>query len=185
MDSREGVKERRTFRFWVVTAAVLGIALYGVMFRASDPVSVLPYLLLPAACLLMHFFMHGQHGAHDAHTPGERVVSSPATGNLGAPVDQWRTPVDVREEARREHVEVRIDGLSCASDAIGLEHLLTHHAGVIEAMVNPVTEIAYVTFDPAVTGLSALRQRIEKAGFGAMERTSTATASRDHVLRDV
>ena len=124
------------------------------------------------------------HGGHEAHTPGEHVVNSPASGNTVAPVDRWSAPVDLREGTRHEHVQLRIDGLSCAADAVGLEHRLIRHLGVVDAVVNPVTEIAYVTFDPAATGLSALRQSIENAGYSTEERNSTTIDPRDHVLQE-
>ena len=172
MDSHEMVKERPTFRFWIVTVAILGVALYGVMFVAPGLRNALPFVFLSAACLLMHFFMHGKHGGQDVHTSGQRDTKLSATTSIVASGDRWRAPVEVREGGLRERVEIPIDGLSCASDAVRLERRLTNQHGVFEASVNPITEIAYVTFDPTVTDLLALRQRIENAGYSALERNA-------------
>jgi len=184
MDGRIVAKERHTFRLWVVTVAVFGTALYGAMFHTPHLASVLPYLLLPAACLLMHLFMHRQHGGHSAHTPGERIVSSPPAETTGARVEGWQHRVDVRAGTRLAHVQLRIDGLSCAADAGELEHRLSHDGGVIDFVVNPITEIAYVTFDLAVTSPSLLQRRIENAGYSAMERSPTTPVSTAPVLHE-
>ena len=61
--------------------------------------------------------------------------------------------------------QLPVHGLMCVADAIRLEHVLSGVAGVYEATVNPVTEIAYITFDPLLIGRGELMAAIVGAGF--------------------
>lgn len=58
-----------------------------------------------------------------------------------------------------------IAGLTCAADAVRLERHLRTIGGVIDVVVNPVTERAYLTFDAALVSPDALREAIDDAGF--------------------
>lgn len=64
-----------------------------------------------------------------------------------------------------QRVRLPLSGLSCASQAVGLEDRMRGVLGVIEAMVNPVTEIAYVTYDSRLVDIPQLREAIGRAGF--------------------
>lgn len=66
-----------------------------------------------------------------------------------------------------EHQQFVIIGLSCAAEAAGLERRLRRVAGVEEATVNPVTDRAYVTYDPDRVAPAALVAAIEAAGYRA------------------
>jgi copper chaperone CopZ len=80
-------------------------------------------------------------------------------------------PPGVIVGARRcMHTKLRIVGLTCAAEAAGIERHLFHQPGVIHVMVNPLTEIAYVAFDPDRTHPATLRRCIEEAGFGVDAR---------------
>lgn len=57
-----------------------------------------------------------------------------------------------------------IAGLTCEADALRLEHRLERLRGVLDAVVNPVTERAYVTFDPRGLSESELRAAILRFG---------------------
>lgn len=61
----------------------------------------------------------------------------------------------------------RIDGLTCAAEAVRLEHRLMSLAGIISVVVNPINEIAYITFDPNLTSPDQVGGSIEAEGFGA------------------
>lgn len=63
--------------------------------------------------------------------------------------------------------QFEIQGMSCAAEAAGLERRLQHHPGVLSAVVNPLTERAYVVYDPEATGENAVMSAIETAGFRA------------------
>jgi copper chaperone CopZ len=64
----------------------------------------------------------------------------------------------------------RIDGLTCAAEAARLEHRLVNLPGILAVTVNPINEIAYVRFDPALASTDRIKRDIEAAGFGATER---------------
>jgi cation transport ATPase len=74
-----------------------------------------------------------------------------------------------RRATRLARVRFRIDELTCAAEAVGIEHRLIHQAGVADVTVNPITEIAYVAYDPGATDPATLRRHIEDAGFGVDE----------------
>ena len=66
-------------------------------------------------------------------------------------------------------ITFHIHGLVCAAEAIGLERRLTHQHGVADVTVNPVTETAYIDYDPRVINPAELKQRIADAGYKAVE----------------
>jgi len=63
-----------------------------------------------------------------------------------------------------------LEGLTCASEAASLEHHLGHVPGIVEVTVNPLTEIAYITFDPSLANTPMILRHIEEAGFRGAER---------------
>jgi Cu+-exporting ATPase len=64
------------------------------------------------------------------------------------------------------HRRLGVSGMTCAGEAAGLEHRLRHHSGVVQATVNPVTEQAYIDYDPTILDLSDLIELIEAEGYG-------------------
>ena len=66
-----------------------------------------------------------------------------------------------------EHQRLIVTGLSCAAEAAGLERRLRRVAGVEEATVNPLTELAYVAYDPERCDPAALVAAIVAAGYRA------------------
>lgn len=79
------------------------------------------------------------------------------------------TPVgpETNEPEAPHVVRFDIEGLTCAAEAIRLEHRLTGSHGVLRVTVNPINEIAYVGFDPTQVTPDEIKGRIEAAGFGA------------------
>ena len=71
----------------------------------------------------------------------------------------------VAAAAPLDHVWLVVGGLSCGSDATRLEHKLARLDGVARVTVNPVTETAYVTFDPGRLDLDAMKRTVRGAGF--------------------
>jgi Cu+-exporting ATPase len=57
-----------------------------------------------------------------------------------------------------------IEGMHCASCAVAVEQELARVGGVVDATVNPTTEMATVTHD-AGTGLEELERAVERAGY--------------------
>ncbi len=64
-------------------------------------------------------------------------------------------------------VTLPIFNLTCgSSDALTLEHALAREVGVIHVYVNPLTEMAYIHYDPALANPGQLAAVIAHAGFG-------------------
>ena len=64
------------------------------------------------------------------------------------------------------HVTIEIVGLSCGGGgALAVERALGQEPGVTRAYVNPLTEMAYVEYDPNICGPDQLVRAIERTGF--------------------
>jgi len=56
-----------------------------------------------------------------------------------------------------KRLTIPISGLRCAgSECYTLERALRTEPGVVDVYVNPVTEIAYIDYDPAMSGQASL-----------------------------
>ena len=65
-----------------------------------------------------------------------------------------------------ERITLAIYGLGCGGGgALTVERSLARTAGVLRVYVNPLTEIAYVEYDPAITSPSHLVEAIHLVGF--------------------
>ncbi|MER3410963.1 MAG: heavy metal translocating P-type ATPase, partial [Thermoleophilia bacterium] len=69
-------------------------------------------------------------------------------------------------EARPERVQLKIEGMTCASCAARIERKLNKIEGVT-ATVNYATEQATVSYDPSRVTLEELIRAVEAAGYGA------------------
>lgn len=57
--------------------------------------------------------------------------------------------------------------LGCSSgDALTIERILARQPGVIRVYANPVTERAYIEYNPALTDKNRLEGVIQQAGYG-------------------
>ena len=65
-------------------------------------------------------------------------------------------------------IQLKIYGLFDASAATALESLLREITGVTEALVSLATSRITITYDPSLTGLRALVESVEKAGYNAL-----------------
>jgi P-type Cu+ transporter len=65
-----------------------------------------------------------------------------------------------------EHLDLPVEGMTCASCAARIERTLNRLDGVEEAAVNFPLGRAAVTYDPSRTSLEEFRERIEKLGYG-------------------
>ncbi len=61
-----------------------------------------------------------------------------------------------------------IEGMTCASCSMRVEKGLKKVSGVIDAQVNLATEKATVTYDPALTGMEPMMQKVEAVGYKAL-----------------
>lgn len=74
----------------------------------------------------------------------------------------------VAAEGRK--IELKVEGMTCASCANRVEKGLKATAGVYSAVVNMTTEKATIEYDPAILSTSELLAAVEKAGYmGSLE----------------
>jgi Cu+-exporting ATPase len=75
---------------------------------------------------------------------------------------------EVVDEPDKEFVEilVHVSGMACSSCANTVDKTLRKLPGIKDAAVNLVSERAKVVYDPSVTGISEIKDAIEKSGFG-------------------
>jgi Cu+-exporting ATPase len=71
--------------------------------------------------------------------------------------------------AETKQVVLPITGMTCANCVATIERNLKKENGVQSSVVNLSSERATIEFDPALTGLDSLLQRIERAGYGIAE----------------
>lgn len=62
-----------------------------------------------------------------------------------------------------EYARVAVVGLPCAAEASRLERRLTKINGIVRVTVNPVTEEAYLTFDPSHLSLADVKSIVANA----------------------
>lgn len=95
-------------------------------------------------------------------------MNVPATAGVMAveSTSMHRTTNASDTSGRIAYRQFGITGLTCAGEAAGLERHLRQRAGVLKVSVNPVTECAYVTYDPTRVDLEALIGVINASGYG-------------------
>lgn len=64
-------------------------------------------------------------------------------------------------------VDLKIEGMTCSGCVKSVTRVLSGMAGVSAADVSLEESRARVTFDPAKTGVEAMKQAVERAGFHA------------------
>ena len=77
--------------------------------------------------------------------------------------------IATEDQTNTEKLTVAVQGMSCAACVRRVEKALGRVDGVREASVNLATEKATMVFDPAHTGLDAMKQAVEEAGYGLVE----------------
>ncbi|NWF67495.1 MAG: copper-translocating P-type ATPase [Chloroflexi bacterium] len=70
-----------------------------------------------------------------------------------------------------QHIELPITGMTCASCVRNVERALNKTEGVAEANVNLATERASVSYDPALTDVNRIIERVSGAGYGVAQAT--------------
>ncbi|GCE03417.1 heavy metal translocating P-type ATPase [Dictyobacter aurantiacus] len=88
--------------------------------------------------------------------------------------------IDVHQEKESERVMSQaafaIEGMTCASCSMRVEKGLKKVPGVIDAQVNLAAEKATVTYDPGLTGVEPMVQKVEAVGYKAIPLTAPATS---------
>ncbi|MEP6678555.1 MAG: heavy metal translocating P-type ATPase [Betaproteobacteria bacterium] len=80
--------------------------------------------------------------------------------------------------ATDRHVDLSLEGMTCAACATRIEKVLNRVPGA-QAAVNFATESAAVRFDPAQAGADELLAAVERAGYHARVKRDTADERRD------
>ncbi|MFN8373071.1 MAG: heavy metal translocating P-type ATPase [Anaerolineae bacterium] len=70
-----------------------------------------------------------------------------------------------------QQIDLPITGMTCASCVRNVERALKKTEGVAEANVNLATERATVSFDPTVTTIDQMIERVSGAGYGVAQAT--------------
>lgn len=79
---------------------------------------------------------------------------------------------------------LKINGMTCAACAARIEKVVGKMDGVEEISVNLATEKATVSFDADKTALNEIKDRIEKAGYGAEEIKETKRVDEDKLQKE-
>jgi Cu+-exporting ATPase len=79
---------------------------------------------------------------------------------------------------------LKISGMTCAACAARIEKVVGKMEGVEAISVNLATEKAQVSFNPDQTGLTEIRERIEKAGYGAAEIKEKKLVDEDKLKKE-
>lgn len=84
---------------------------------------------------------------------------------------QARAPQAPSEDERR--IMLTLEGMTCASCAMRIEKGLKKVSGVRDASVNLATEQAAVTYDPVLTNVEQIVQKVEAVGYKATPHGSS------------
>ncbi len=79
---------------------------------------------------------------------------------------------------------LKITGMTCAACSARIEKVVGKMEGVEEVSVNLATEKATVSFDTEKTGLVNIKERIEKAGYGAVEIQKEVPVDEDKARKE-
>ena len=60
----------------------------------------------------------------------------------------------------------------CCGEHVAVERILSEVEGVVTALVNPASEMAYVEYDPALTDPVALFAVVKRSGFAPADRVA-------------
>jgi Cu+-exporting ATPase len=79
---------------------------------------------------------------------------------------------------------LKITGMTCAACAARIEKVLGKMDGVEDISVNLATEKATVTFDTTKTDLAAIKGKIEKTGYGALDIVEKKVVDEDKLRKE-
>lgn len=75
-----------------------------------------------------------------------------------------------RQQHAGAHLKLAVLDLTCSGGgALTVERALARLTGVQRVYVNPLTEMAYVDYDPDVTTVAELIATVERCGYRAVE----------------
>ncbi|MCK4848244.1 MAG: heavy metal translocating P-type ATPase, partial [Candidatus Heimdallarchaeota archaeon] len=74
----------------------------------------------------------------------------------------------IRKEKSPNKVDLRIEGMTCASCVSTIENSLKNNEGIVKFVVNLATERASIEFDPEITTISRIIDQINNVGYKAL-----------------
>src|SRR5437588_7442654 len=89
-------------------------------------------------------------------------------------IDNMVVPQKLGDE--ESQAVLALEGMTCASCAMRIEKGLKKVPGVKDASVNLATEQAAVTFDPVLTNVEQMVQKVEAVGYKAMQQVARESA---------
>jgi P-type Cu+ transporter len=78
-----------------------------------------------------------------------------------------------------EHTSLKLQGMSCASCANSIEHIISSVPGVSACSVNFGAEQASVTYDPSKTDVATIQNAVDAAGYSAIPMQEDILAPED------
>src|SRR3974390_1367118 len=88
--------------------------------------------------------------------------------NMSAAVTEIRarhTDATTQRPVQKEHIELRIGGMTCAHCPPAIEKAAAAVPGVISASVNPSTKVARLDYDSARTKIADILRAIRSVGY--------------------
>jgi Cu+-exporting ATPase len=79
---------------------------------------------------------------------------------------------------------IKITGMTCAACAARIEKVVGKMDGIDSIAVNLATEKATVSFDTAKTDLAAIKEKIEKTGYGALDIVEKKVVDEDKLSKE-
>ncbi|MCY8815180.1 copper ion binding protein, partial [Bacillus atrophaeus] len=70
--------------------------------------------------------------------------------------------------SEQKEIALQVSGMTCAACASRIEKGLKRMDGVTDAHVNLALETSNVTYNPSETGAAAIKEKIEKLGYGVV-----------------
>ena len=89
-----------------------------------------------------------------------------------------------RQDETTSTVTIPVSGMTCAACQARVQRVLQKTPGVEDATVNLMTGSAHVAFDPAVSSVADLLERIRATGYGADEPRAARSAIEEQEAQD-
>ncbi|WP_042273798.1 heavy metal translocating P-type ATPase [[Clostridium] dakarense] len=90
----------------------------------------------------------------------------------------------IEKEEKNKHIDVKIEGMTCASCAKAVERVVKKIDGIENINVNIATDKASISYNPSKVKLSQIKGAIEKAGYKPLEESKEKTVDEDKLKKE-
>ena len=90
----------------------------------------------------------------------------------------------VEKGEKNKHIDLKIEGMTCASCAKAVERVLKKLDGIENINVNIATDKASISYNPSKVKLSQIKDAIEKAGYKPLEESKENTVDEDKLKKE-